>query len=125
MSNKGYVYCLSNPALESMYKVGYTTNSMENRLKQLSNTSTPYPFKIEFAKMVANCYEKEKMLHNLLSSDGGRVNERREFFKVPLQMIKHLFDSIDGEWYNNETDTNLIDNTDNNIDKYVDEKTML
>ena len=91
----GYIYCLSNPAFEGLYKIGFTTTSISQRLSQLNNTSVPFNFKCEFYKKVFNCREKEKKLHSIFSQIGQRVNDRREFFKVDLLLIKDVFDLIE------------------------------
>lgn len=95
----GYIYCLSNPSFVGLYKVGFTKNSPLKRIKKLNNTSVPFKFKIEFAKKVTNCIDKEKQLHFLLSKYGERVNSNREFFKIDLNEIKLFFNLIDGEWF--------------------------
>jgi len=44
----GIVYVLSNPAFDNYVKVGRTID-LEQRLKQLDNTSVPLPFRCVFA----------------------------------------------------------------------------
>ena len=46
------VYVLSNPAFEGYVKVGRTVD-LEQRLRQLDNTSVPLPFRCENAYGVA------------------------------------------------------------------------
>lgn len=89
----GYIYCLSNPSFYNLYKIGFTTTSIKQRLNELSNTSVPFDFKCEFFKKVSNCCEKEKQLHNIFSKD--RVNSSREFFSTELSKIKDAFDLMD------------------------------
>ncbi len=105
----GYIYCLSNPLYEGIYKVGMTKNDPYTRMRQLYSTGVPLPFNLEFAKKVDNCYEQEQSLHKILSNDGKRINKKREFFKVSKEEIKSLFDKIDGEYF--ETNNNEIKKT--------------
>lgn len=91
----GYIYCLSNPAFEGLYKIGFTTTSISQRLSQLNNTSVPFNFKCEFNKKVFNCRDTEKKLHSIFSKMGKRVNDKREFFQVDLLLIKEVFDLIE------------------------------
>ena len=109
----GYIYCLSNPLYNGIYKVGMTKNDPLIRQKQLYTTGVPKPFIIEFAKEVHNCHEKEKLLHKILAKYGKRVNLKREFFRISLDEIKLLFDLIDGTYYkNDETIDTISDNND-------------
>ena len=105
--NTGYIYCLSNPLYNGIYKVGMTENDPKVRKEQLNTTGVPLPFKIEFAKKVKDYKEKEKLLHKLLTQYGERINPRREFFKISLEEIKAFFDLMDGEIYQ-EVDNSII-----------------
>lgn len=91
----GYIYCLSNPAFIGIYKIGHTKISITQRLSQLNNTSVPFNFKCEFYKKVDDCINKEKHLHSIFTIMGCRVNDKREFFKVDLLLIKSIFALID------------------------------
>lgn len=77
---EGVVYILTNPAFKTYYiKIGYTTNIQE-RLRELYNTSVPLPFKV-FALMNTNKYKQaEKMIHAAFKS--SRIGDDREFFMV-------------------------------------------
>jgi hypothetical protein len=105
MENKtgGYIYCLSNPCMPGLYKVGMTKSknrTPDTRAKELSrHTSTPLPFKVEFAKLVKNPEFVEKLIHNKLSVMSYRINPNREFFKVDIKTVEHVFDEFEGsEW---------------------------
>lgn len=43
----GWIYCLSNPSMPGVVKIGLTTNTVEERVKQLDTTGVPSAFKIE------------------------------------------------------------------------------
>lgn len=87
----GYIYCLSNESFkDNIYKVGYTTRNLKNRLNELYNTSIPTPFKVEFAKYVDNASDSEKLIHKYLTD--YRVNNKREYFKIELNKIHTLFE---------------------------------
>lgn len=91
----GYVYCISNPSMPNLYKIGFTTRPMEERLQEAnqSNTWIPTPFLLEFAKFVTNPQTKESTIHKILTKQ--RVNPNREFFRVELDQVKLLFDLMD------------------------------
>ena len=87
----GYVYCFSNPSMIGIYKIGYTTKTPEERLKQ-ANTSTfapPTEYIIELSVKVSEPYKKEQIIHKLF--DEYRVNPIKEFFKLSLDKIKLYF----------------------------------
>lgn len=84
------VYVLTNPAMPSLVKIGYTTQKeAETRIAQLYSTGVPVPFTIEFACRVENAAEVEKALHVAFSPN--RINPKREFFRIePEQAIAIL-----------------------------------
>jgi hypothetical protein len=92
---RGYVYCLSHPLYDGVYKIGMTTRCPKERAADLSSTGHYIDFVVEFAKLVDDCRCIEKTLHTLLSK--YRVRSGREFFKLPLDKIKTVFDLVDGE----------------------------
>ena len=96
---EGYVYCLSNPEMRGVLKVGMTDRTPEERVKELFTSGVPSPFKIEFAKKVKNAREKEAILHQLLENYHERVYSRREFFRVSPEEVRKLFELMEGEWW--------------------------
>lgn len=101
MKSVGYIYCLSNAMYKGIYKVGFTQKNPHIRKEQLYTTGVLCEFTLEFAKKVKKYKETERYLHDILSSRGCRVNDKREFFKEDLTEIKKLFDDIEGEWFMN------------------------
>lgn len=84
---KGYIYVLSNESMPGVYKIGCTTKTVEERIKQLSSpTGVPIAFKEEFSLFVYDVNGCEKILHQKLGQ--YRVNGNREFFKVDIDVIK-------------------------------------
>lgn len=78
---EGFVYIMTNPSFkENWIKIGYTERTVEERCKELSNTSVPFPFQI-FATLKTRQYKEiESILHESL--DNYRVNQDREFFLI-------------------------------------------
>ena len=60
-----YVYILSNPSLPSLHKIGYTANSIEERMEQLYSTGVPTKFELEFCIEVVNGLGTEQLFHKL------------------------------------------------------------
>lgn len=58
----GIVYVLSNPAFDAYVKVGRTID-LEQRLRQLDNTSVPLPFRCVFAVEVEDDVKVERLVH--------------------------------------------------------------
>ncbi len=80
------VYVLTNEGMPDLVKIGLTTNSVEERLSQLSSHSgVPFPFECYFAAEVDDCVKLEKILHSLFAE--ARVNPKREFFKLDPEKV--------------------------------------
>ena len=97
MSSEGYIYCLTNACMPDLVKIGMTMDDPEIRAAELSSvTGVPSPFQVAISKRIVNPREKERALHELLSSLGFRVNNKREFFNCSLNIVGLLFAVIDG-----------------------------
>jgi len=82
-SQIGYIYIATNPLYKSLLKIGATTNRPEDRVKQLSaSTSSPHPFALAYSRRVAFPFEVEAEIHEALGA--FRANDSREFFSVSL-----------------------------------------
>ena len=80
----GIVYVLSNPAFDNYVKIGRTID-LEQRLKQLDNTSIPLPFRCVFAIEVDDEIAVEKLVHQAFAD--VRVRSSREFFEIDAQRV--------------------------------------
>ena len=82
MKRSGLIYCLRNPSMPGLYKIGRTTKSINTRLQQLSQpTGVPTPFKLDSVQWVTDQVEAERVIHQVLSK--YRLHNRREFFQLP------------------------------------------
>lgn len=97
MSNsQGLIYVLVNPSLEGLIKVGYTTRSIEERVKELSSsTSIPTPFIPIYWRRVSKVEHFEKIIHTQLKSSG--FSHGKEYFKVAPPVVIDLIISLIGE----------------------------
>ena len=66
-SKEGIVYLIANPAMPGLVKLGKTID-LKERLKQLFNTSVPFPFRCIYAKKVKDYSEVERKLHKGLNN---------------------------------------------------------
>lgn len=98
-SEDGVVYILTNPAFKTFYiKIGYTT-SIEDRLKELYNTSVPLPFKV-YALLKTSKYKlAEKMIHSAFKA--SRIGDDREFFMLKpeeaLDQMKVVAEALEAD----------------------------
>lgn len=85
---QGIVYVLVNDAFEDYVKIGKTAN-LEQRLRNLDNTSVPLPFRCVYAVKVSDMDAIEKLAHNAFADHRTRSN--REFFEIdPMRVISTL-----------------------------------
>lgn len=84
------VYVLINEAMPGYVKVGKTSTTLEQRVKELSSsTSVPLPFTCFYACTVKNSAFVERQLHNAF--DNNRPNKKREFFQIaPARIVAAL-----------------------------------
>jgi len=80
------VYVLINEAMEGLVKIGRTTTGVEQRIRELDNTSTPLPFQCFYAAEVKDAALVEKKLHQAFSDK--RVRSNREFFRIDPNQVK-------------------------------------
>jgi hypothetical protein len=119
-NSSGYIYCFSNVSMPGIYKIGMTERTPEKRLSDANNCDTwrpPTPYKIEFAKKVVQPKLQENILHKRFTELGGRINEKREFFCIPIEKIKEQFDQINGE--------NWVPRLENVVETIAIEKSLL
>lgn len=80
------IYVLTNEAMPGYVKVGKTSNNLEQRVKELSSTtSIPLPFIVSYACTVKDSAFVERQLHEAFGDN--RVNPKREFFIVGTQRV--------------------------------------
>jgi hypothetical protein len=90
--SKGYVYSLKNSAMPGLRKIGKTSQSIEMRVKQLSDaTGVPAPFEVDEYVYLPDCDLGEAWVHEQLAR--YRVNPRREFFRAPEDKISNALTS--------------------------------
>ena len=80
----GVVYVLVNPAFDNYVKVGRTVD-LEQRLRQLDNTSVPLPFRCVYAIKVEDEMTVERLVHQAFAD--VRVRSTREFFEIDAQRV--------------------------------------
>lgn len=80
------IYILINEAMPGYVKIGKTSTSLEQRIKELSSsTSIPIPFTCFYACTVNNSTFVEHQLHDAF--DNHRINPKREFFQIAPERV--------------------------------------
>ena len=96
-SKAGWVYVISSPSLPNMVKIGATRRLNPTvRVKELSSSSLPFPFKTHGFVFSDNCFDLESRMHCYF--DNKRVAEDREFFYItPKEAIDALKNKFNQE----------------------------
>jgi hypothetical protein len=80
------VYVLTNEAMSGYVKIGRTSTSLEQRIRELnSSTSVPLPFTAFYACTVKDATFVEHQMHDAF--DDSRINPRREFFRIAPERV--------------------------------------
>jgi hypothetical protein len=80
------IYILTNEAMPGYVKIGKTSTNLEQRIRELSNsTSVPLPFTCFYACTVKDSTFVERQLHDAFDND--RINPRREFFQISPERV--------------------------------------
>lgn len=99
-SQPGYVYILTNPSFKDNWiKIGKTID-IDQRLRQLDNTSTPLPFEVYATLKTIKYSEVEKQLHRIIDQlTDYRIRQNREFFNISpekaLDLLKDMSLTLD------------------------------
>lgn len=93
---KGYVYVMSNKAMDGILKIGYSTKDPSLRAKELSSAGVPFKFKVEYEILVDNPESVEGKAHSLLRQ--YKVN--KEWFDTSIEIcIEAIKKSYSGNIY--------------------------
>jgi hypothetical protein len=99
---RGYVYILTNELLPGILKIGFTTKSPYERVKEINSaTGVITPFQLTYVYECVNPYNLEQEIHKELQAKGLRVNNKREGFQLPINetisLIEHLGEKYKGK----------------------------
>ena len=82
----GIVYVLTNAAMPGLVKIGFTTNELKIRLRELDSTGVPLPFECFCAFEVNDHRKVEQLLHDIFCDQ--RVRSKREFFRISPERVR-------------------------------------
>ncbi|MBS0606514.1 MAG: GIY-YIG nuclease family protein [Verrucomicrobia bacterium] len=81
------VYILTNACMPGLVKIGVTATSIDQRIKELSNsTAVPLPFTCYYAAVVTNGKFVERQLQEAFGNH--RISPKREFFQIDANRVK-------------------------------------
>ncbi|MEK6725095.1 MAG: GIY-YIG nuclease family protein [Deltaproteobacteria bacterium] len=84
---KGWVYVISNKAMEGIIKVGHSTKDPELRAQELNHTGSPHPYTVEYEMLIEEPYRVEQAAHKVLSE----FHEGKEWFRcTPEQAVSAI-----------------------------------
>ena len=81
--------------MPGIIKIGFTENSVEQRMRELDKTPTPIPFECYYAKRIDKAEFVEKKMHEAF--DEFRIRDNREFFRMSPEQAKAALDIAEGE----------------------------
>lgn len=110
-SKAGWLYVISSPSLPGLVKLGATRRLNPTiRVKELSSSSLPEPFKAHCFVFSDDCFELENNIHKYF--DKERVNPDREFFRIEpkkaIDVLKEIF-NVDVHFVDEDCDENEED----------------
>lgn len=110
-SKAGWLYVISSTSLPGLVKLGATRRLNPTiRVKELSSSSLPEPFKAHCFVFSDDCFELENNIHKYF--DKERVNPDREFFRIEpkeaIDVLKEIF-NVDVHFVDEDCDDNEED----------------
>lgn len=110
-SKAGWLYVITSPSLPGLVKLGATRRLNPTiRVKELSSSSLPEPFKAHCFVFSDDCFELENNIHKYF--DKERVNPDREFFRIEpkdaIDVLKEIF-NVDVHFVDEGCDENEED----------------
>jgi hypothetical protein len=109
--SEGVIYILVNEAMPNIVKIGKTTTSVEQRMRELDTTGIPLPFECYYAARVEKMDSVERNLHDAF--DDKRIRKRREFFEIDPARIRSALFLAGGEDVTPRDD--VVEDTDDQI----------
>lgn len=101
---KGWIYIISNKAMPSVIKIGWSSKDPKERAQELG-TGAPFPYTVEYEALLDNPKEVEKLAHEMLAF----VKAGKEWFEcdVPVAMkaVKKICETRKVYFENHSTDT--------------------
>ena len=98
----GSVYIARSPDYPGYVKVGFTAQSVANRVNRLSGAGSLARWELVASRPVSDARSAEKTCHSLLEQLNARVHARREFFQIDEASAIRVMDSVARQFPANE-----------------------
>ena len=96
-----YVYILSNSSMPGIVKIGHTTRTVHDRVKEINaSPGVIFPWEVRFTYKCPNGRMLEEEIHSHLQEMGLRPNKRREGFTIDVTDAIKIVEEL-GAKYNN------------------------
>jgi len=90
-----YVYILCNPSIPGICKIGYTTTTVYDRVKQINSaTGVITPWYPVFSYKCPNGRMLEQEIHEYLALRGMRINDKREGFNIDTDSARAIIEEL-------------------------------
>ena len=86
----GIVYLLTHEAMPNLTKIGRTDRLIEDRLRELNNTSVPFAFRCFYAAEVTNAADVERRLHDAFKDS----HVGKEFFELHPYRAQRVLEMV-------------------------------
>lgn len=89
----GYIYILTHKRIPGLVKIGFTTTTVEQRLREINSaTGVPGRYQVVYSREIMNPISVEGMIHAKLHS--FRHTSKKEFFELKPEVAKDYVDQI-------------------------------
>jgi hypothetical protein len=86
----GIVYLLTHEAMPNLTKIGRTDRQIEDRLRELNNTSVPFAFRCFYAAEVNDAADVERRLHDAFKDS----HVGKEFFELHPYRAQRVLEMV-------------------------------
>ena len=98
-----YIYILVNPSVPGICKIGFTTTTVYQRVKEINRaTGVIIPWDPVFSYKCSDGRALERDIHEYLSIRGVRVNNKREGFTIDVDSARDIIEKLGKNYKINE-----------------------
>ena len=98
-----YIYVLVNPSIPGICKIGFTTTTVYDRVRQINSaTGVITPWYAVFTYKCPDGRMLEHDIHTYLEEIGVRVNPNREGFVIDTDTARNIIENIGKKYKSNE-----------------------
>jgi hypothetical protein len=92
MAIRGWVYVISNAAMPDLLKIGFSLKDPTLRARELANTGSPFPYKVQYEALLENPRDVEQRTHQHLADR----REGREWFRCTFDQAVSAIRAVAG-----------------------------